>query len=113
MRGAVLEQLVALCERHGPDQVHEAAQRCPAVAPHQVKGLIEDLAVEAAAGPDDEGEHSALEVVPPDPVTRIERRRSLAQLVATYEAEGAEVPEDLLSELQACQNGSTPGGTHQ
>lgn len=105
MRGAVLDRALEMVQRWGPDQIVAAVDRLPTVSPHQVKGLLDDLALEVAAGPDDLGN-----VTEPTAAELERRRESLRSLVATYEAEGGEPPTELLNELATCETIHNAGG---
>ncbi|MFA5711830.1 hypothetical protein [Mycolicibacterium sp.] len=109
----VFDQAVRLVETYGPDEVIETVGRLSPVDRGHIKGLLHDLGIELAAGPIDPDQipgqisHPAWS----DPAELQRRRDTLAQLVATYLAEGEDIPEDLLAELAACDNEPNPGGS--
>lgn len=107
LRGVVFDQALGLIERFGPDEVIAALGRMAPAPASAVKALLHDLGLELAAGPSVDVE-PAVELASVSPIERAQRAASLRRLVATYQAEGAEVPEDLqseLAELEACENG--------
>lgn len=105
--GEPAARLARLVAAYGPDRVLEGIERAPEGLGRRLLG--EELERMLALAPD-EAEAELATVTPlVDDATRRARVHNLEQMVATWRADGAEPPEELLAELARWQYGAEVG----